>query len=443
MSAPRNPALRDSCKEFVIASLDLMQELRSNKGYVVPLKNRWVISTNPIRVEQRPFVDFEDMLREVESKIRATPEHMALQKSLKEDYSVKGQVDRDVGTEWGQWPVTAESCSTDFLLRYGQLAGSLQFRDDVFDKFYEEFEDFFYGDEIHYRVVTPLTNMVCESELIDLGDGVRIIRLTRPLLEELMNEHFGYVGLSITDFLDIPFAIVHDYNTKKVVLQQSSRSRAVQVTAPRWQEVPLKVLSALRLLKRGVLGRAFTSYKCTQWVVHLSSGSFGVAGPTRTIGFPYELSAQDVPELQRFWNQYKLRDLESSQPIDLVIRRFNHAQERFHTEDMLIDHIVSLEALMLPDVRQELEYRLAVRTAVLLGDSPTERLQIFKDIREAYRTRSNIIHGGLVKNSGELLDMVDKVQEYLRLAIRKFIGIMEMESHKRLVSQLDEQLFKP
>jgi hypothetical protein len=50
----------------------------------------------------------------------------------------------------------------------------------------------------------------------------------------------------------------------------------------------------------------------------------------------------------------------------------------------------------------EITHMLSERAAILIGRSPTERIKIYEDVKELYRVRSKILHGGGVPKKGPL-----------------------------------------
>jgi Apea-like HEPN len=61
--------------------------------------------------------------------------------------------------------------------------------------------------------------------------------------------------------------------------------------------------------------------------------------------------------------------------------------------DKLIDYWIGLEALFIPDAKQELRLRASLRGAAFLGQQPEERGRIFETLRDSYDGRSAIVHG--------------------------------------------------
>ena len=69
-------------------------------------------------------------------------------------------------------------------------------------------------------------------------------------------------------------------------------------------------------------------------------------------------------------------------------------QER--REEAFLHYAIALESIVLGGKHNvELTYQLSMRTALLAGDTPEERVEIKKEIRDLYDTRSRIVHSGL------------------------------------------------
>lgn len=100
---------------------------------------------------------------------------------------------------------------------------------------------------------------------------------------------------------------------------------------------------------------------------------------------------------------------------ELALRRFSGAYERPSDEDRLIDYWVALEALFLPDATQELSYRVALRVARYVGETPRERKQLLRETRDSYTARSKVLHGRVVP---DLSEITGRTEDVLRRALR-------------------------
>lgn len=83
----------------------------------------------------------------------------------------------------------------------------------------------------------------------------------------------------------------------------------------------------------------------------------------------------------------------------------------------------------------------------MLGRTPEERQTVFKELKTAYRERSNIVHGGAVKETvkigGDKIrfnEFVEKVEQRLRAAIKEFLALSETQSESKVIKDLDDRI---
>lgn len=104
---------------------------------------------------------------------------------------------------------------------------------------------------------------------------------------------------------------------------------------------------------------------------------------------------------------------------------------------------IALEALFGPEDGREITLRLAQRIAFLIGESPSEKKELFRAVKSAYSLRSKIVHGRWKEGSGGLEKMAE-----LELIVRKALGILLKNdglrgtfASKRREEYLDELIF--
>ena len=94
----------------------------------------------------------------------------------------------------------------------------------------------------------------------------------------------------------------------------------------------------------------------------------------------------------------------------------------------------------------ELSYRLALRTATLLGESSQEKNEIFNIMRNAYNLRSQIVHGNLPKIRKKMVnleDYVPKLGDYLRRSIVKYLKMtIGFKNQEEILHNLDQEILE-
>ena len=149
---------------------------------------------------------------------------------------------------------------------------------------------------------------------------------------------------------------------------------------------------------------------------------------------PYVLKPSDYDKLSNYERFYANVKLDDDKALSLAIRRFLMPIWRFESEDIILDYMIALEAL-LSDSEQDIRYRISIRLAYLISDSPEERLRISEIMGRIYNLRSHVVHGNAKDLSeakrklGKLLqfkpedDYVadDTLREYVRLTIQEYV----------------------
>ncbi len=76
-------------------------------------------------------------------------------------------------------------------------------------------------------------------------------------------------------------------------------------------------------------------------------------------------------------------------------------------------YTMALESL-LGTSTTELSHRLAERSAIMLGKTKKERIEVYSTIKKSYDNRSTIAHGDLLKDDSDFEDRVVKMDNYIR-----------------------------
>ena len=103
----------------------------------------------------------------------------------------------------------------------------------------------------------------------------------------------------------------------------------------------------------------------------------------------YKLDVKDVSRVKLLLSQVSET---ADAKFQRALHRFNVAYLDYRLDDKLIDNVIALEALLLPE-KQELGLRLAMRSACLFAEAG-RREAVFEFVRVAYDYRSDLVHGG-------------------------------------------------
>lgn len=122
--------------------------------------------------------------------------------------------------------------------------------------------------------------------------------------------------------------------------------------------------------------------------------------------------------------------------IHIAIKRLNSCHLRDDDEDTVIDACIGLEALLNDGEGSEITHKLALRCAALEILVGNDSEKVFREIKDVYAVRSNIVHGGKRKN--KLTDF-----EAAQLAVRhltKCIDIILRNPKFLIPAEIDKEL---
>jgi Apea-like HEPN len=280
----------------------------------------------------------------------------------------------------------------------------------------------------HWRfaAVTNLSNFSFTGDMANLGHGVSI----QGRSFDHLREELGFDQADL-DVLTEDWSAGGGASSYVLVVETSqAKTPANFILSSDGAAYPLasRALLAMRLLGAGAphFGRMFLKRPAVfnTGIGGRSYGGFTIWWP----GAQYNLAETMIPEIRQQVDTLIAveRDLETSaRHIGLALRSFSSIYDRLmhQGEDCIIDSITALEALWKLD--SELAFRLAFRTASLLGTSDNLREQVFDTLRTYYGIRSKIVHGTTLRASESALVLNDEpLREIVRKTLRAFIYLL-------------------
>jgi hypothetical protein len=216
-------------------------------------------------------------------------------------------------------------------------------------------------------------------------------------------------------------------------------------------------MTAMRLLKRGMIGASLLSYQ-QDYPLNLPMGGTVLNG----LSIPkfqmlrYSLSASEVdPLLVIFRN---LLDYPSSKlkKLQVALRRFNQSYSRQSAEDRIIDLTIALESCLLAGTKaaEEIAYKFSLRGSAIIANlkDPAESHAIFRYI---YSLRSAIVHEGkMLFDENKKFDppsltgipilrrdIPDLCEEYTRLVLKEYMAkLLEGNTIEKVNEGLDQKV---
>ena len=109
-------------------------------------------------------------------------------------------------------------------------------------------------------------------------------------------------------------------------------------------------------------------------------------------------------------------------------------------EDKFLYSVIALESILLPDGSGELNFRLSLLIARILGDDVTTRLKVAEDVKRLYRLRSKLVHDGNfeVTEDDQNVAVTISIETVARLlmddTVRQLTTRKQLEEHFRLMT---------
>lgn len=233
------------------------------------------------------------------------------------------------------------------------------------------------------------------------------------------------------------------------VLAPRNLSYCLEVSAPNIAGAIVQAylpISAIRLHKIGSVGtRFFLSREFPDYVIPLSPQ---ISVMTPALGIQYFIDIHECDKLRQLYSM--LTPLKKDRRFSRALRRFNRGISETDFEDKLLSYIIGLETLLLTG-ESEKAFRLATSTTIFLDDgSPTQPIEIWNYIREAYRLRSATIHSGKplpqkakIREIGKesLEFFILRLEEYLRIALKKYIQIKHKKPNLNIPATIERSIW--
>jgi hypothetical protein len=447
----RNASLNSALKDYCYTALAILNSKISrceDVPHVIKEKIE-VGERGKVSLSQAPEIQWYILVDRSDRDLIQTDVRQTAVQALQVDPQVAKHLNTLVGTSELRTRVDSDSCLRAFIIRLLQEQQDLTLQEAVFDRLYKEFEDYFYRDTVEYRFLSPLNNFRTEIEKVELSPNFSIIKIPAEERGQMLSQsrEFGlfiqYNMLPFNEyalelFLEVPKVFGEGPAVPDVENMPS------QIARKQFDEA----CSALRLYKSGAVSHDFVRIGSTSWELHGGTYTVGSVGMRAAIGPQQILSKQEVAEFLKFLEFFQRVRKRKQNRTEIALRRFDFAYERVRPEDKLIDYLIGFEALLLKgDERQELEYRLALRGSVMLGKTAQERQTIFKELKTAYRERSNIVHGGTVREAIKIAsdrvkfnEFVENIEQRLRASIKEFLALSETQSESKVIKGLDDRI---
>jgi hypothetical protein len=246
-------------------------------------------------------------------------------------------------------------------------------------------------DDVLFVTALPIAGLRTNADKLEF-EGVTLRRLTNKEIGSLI-EDIGSIceparpwRRSMNWSITMPWFKLH--NERHMLIVKKRCSKTARLGSHRGPAVVL-ALQLLGFEPRGT-GRAasYTEPGPSLWsgglVISLADYGEGIRDFTEADLEDAVQLARQVPD--EVFTGPKI-------PRGIALHRFRSAVCEPSPVDALIDYTIALEALLLPGMKEEASFRLALYGARYLEADLAERQQVFKELRTLYKTRSGFVHG--------------------------------------------------
>jgi hypothetical protein len=141
-----------------------------------------------------------------------------------------------------------------------------------------------------------------------------------------------------------------------------------------------------------------------------------------------ELLAADVSKVEETFTALRAAHANGKLgSLEVALRRFNLSYARREADDKVIDFAIAFEATVLHGLKEELRYRLALRTAALLR-ADHESVSTCAFMKQFYDIRSLVVHEGvslhqavIKKAKMPVAEFVGRSADLLRATLREYV----------------------
>jgi hypothetical protein len=356
---------------------------------------------------------------------RDSAEFRAVVEALRGHPVIRGRLDTLVGTAFTASRLEAEGVPDRVLWELD--AGSASFTVEALDDAVQRVYRWLTRDRESYVVIASLPGVVLdEGGPIELEPGVEIDRMSDEEVNACLM--FGLMPtLGSGDMVQVlsrsAIRIREDFDLF-VGDELPATPGDLEAASRGWTTMIEEVVHAMRLFTDGTVS--------VRGAVSFAPGGRSYQGvplaATSQILGGYSLSASEATGFRELWAAVRSDGTRRSKQLQVALRRFGFAGERVRSGDRLIDLMIAAEAVFAGETG-ETAHKLALRSAVLLGEGSSERTSaIFRHMKRAYDARSKLAHGGEVgslkfadNTPASLDDYVGLVSGYMRDALKMFV----------------------
>jgi len=357
------------------------------------------------------------ILRQLEPEIKKIAEYQNCIAIMNTDETIRPLLGQLVGTMRERTTIDgADTCVMRFIEKMYHTLQGKTLDSTLFDEQYATLEELFYADRLRFQDTVRLHNFESAVDEIGLEEGLAIRKL--PLIQDGRTNIEEMKYRPHVQFSRSNFVIDRLYAESKLVGIITVEPTTEQITRElgKSEDVFDLVIKALRILRHSAVyrDRSITTETLT-FMPYAGVQTRAPFGETIVMGDKCVLTSEEATELKTLYTKIKQN---KHQQFIIASNRLGFGMERRSDEDRLLDNMIGLESLYLPDGNDELTFRLSLRVAFITRQEMAERKHMFEFIRKMYGVRSKIAHGKKYELTKE---DISQIEEVLRQSLKMYL----------------------
>jgi len=282
---------------------------------------------------------------------------------------------------------------TPILTSYLDLQRSLDFDEGKFRVAYYQVEDYLGAETASTRLYLELRGLSGSLDEVILSETHRIYRLDEAEVNRLWRRMVPHAGYPFVGSFRV-WPPLRSYVLEGTIRYPKGEAGDLGVFI---NDENVKATRTLRLSAAGAGPVRLLTYEPVGFSPEM--GRFMFPELIQPGKYLYELDEGSSAEIKKHWPYAydlasSLQKAPDKLPTHLRISglRFSNSFDKPANEDQLIDYSIAFEALFTKE-NDAVSYRLPLRAAIFVGDTPDERRKVFAVAHAAYVQRSNLAHG--------------------------------------------------
>lgn len=329
----------------------------------------------------------------------------------------------------------------DFLTHYLSYLNFKKSDSKPFDISYRIFSNYLNNELFTVFCFTTLRNFDSKRSSLLLPNN-QILRLRTP-------EEF----LTICNIKDAKSMPKINTNFQKIKYIIGTHIPRTSISDEKIKERFEKFLFALKIFHHGDVQFGGIYYKESEnWEVKptICISSEPVLSKPK-IKYSLETESFSEKDFKKFLNDFSKINLTKGKHVFLgrSIKRFSQSLENENTLDRIVDFIICLESLYSSN-EQQLSFRFAMRVAIVLGQTPRQKLMLQEFILQIYDLRSKIVHGDelpKIELDGKEIDLnycIENLEKIARNSIHIFLDLInDFDTKEELHKMIDKSIYNP